>query len=390
MWLVFLLVLVLSAYGFYEYSRHSNNINQISNRIHINGTRGKSSVTRLVGGGLKGGGKQVFIKTTGTSPRIIDVDGKEYPIRRVGSANIIEQLKIARQAVADKAEYFVVECMALFPGLQYITEHQMIRSQVGAITNIREDHLDVMGPRIEDVAQAICNTIPRNGMLFTTENRFIETINKRASVLNTEVISVDPETVTVDDLAGFSYLEHKDNVALALAICEHYNIDRQSALKGMHQIKPDSGAMHKYSINIHGKTIEFVNAFAANDPDSYRAIWKMFEFHKGNKNQFIVLVNSRQDRIQRAEQLGEFIAREVEADYFVVSGEYTYPLVQKAIKSGLSPEIIKDMGGQSADKVFNYICDFTDKSSLVVGIGNIVGLGDEIVKYFINKGRIVA
>ena len=390
MWLVFLLVAVFFIFGVLEYRRHSYNINQIPTRIHINGTRGKSSVTRLVGGGLKGGDKKVFIKTTGTSPRTIDVNDLELPIRRVGSANIIEQLKIARQAVADKAEYFIVECMALFPGLQYITEHQMIRSQVGIITNIREDHLDVMGPFIEDVADAICNSIPRNGILFTTEKRFLETIEKRAKTLGTRVISVDPEMVSSDDLRGFSYLEHKENVAISLAVCEHFGVDRQSALEGMYEIKPDPGALRKYSVEQDGKSIEFVNAFAANDPESYLKIWDMLHIHRGADKKLIVLVNSRLDRIQRAEQLGEFIAKEIEADYFIVCGEYTHPLVHKAVKEGLSPEMVNDMGKKSVVEIYDYINSLTDNKSMVIGIGNIVGLGEEIVRYFVNKGRIVA
>lgn len=141
MWLVFLLLAVLIAYGVLEYQRHSLNIRRIPNRIHINGTRGKSSVTRLIGGGLKGGGKRVFIKTTGTKPRTIDVFGVEKAIYRVGKANVIEQPAVVRQAVAQKAEYIVIECMAVQPDLQYITENQMVYSQVGVITNAREDQI---------------------------------------------------------------------------------------------------------------------------------------------------------------------------------------------------------------------------------------------------------
>ena len=42
----------------------------------MNGTRGKSSVTRLVAAGLREGGLKTFAKTTGTAPRVIDSDWK--------------------------------------------------------------------------------------------------------------------------------------------------------------------------------------------------------------------------------------------------------------------------------------------------------------------------
>jgi poly-gamma-glutamate synthase PgsB/CapB len=390
MWLVFLLLGILIAYGLFEYRRHYYHIHRIPNRIHVNGTRGKSSVTRLIGGGLKGADNRVFIKTTGTKPRTISVDGIERPIHRVGKANIIEQLKVVRDAVAQKAEYIVIECMAVQPDLQYLTERQMIYSTVGVITNARADHLDVMGPTVADVAESLCNSLPRKGVVYTTEYNHLDIIKRRAARLNTEVKYIDPETVDNDTMRGFSYLEHKSNVALALAVCRHFGVDKEKALRGMYSIQPDPGVLHKYAIQINGKSLEFINAFAANDPESYKAIWEMLHIHREPGMKLIVLVNSRRDRVQRAEQLGEFIASSLEADFFVVSGEYTHALVHKAIHCGLPAANIKDLGGHSAEQVFNFIAGITEKNALVVGIGNIVGLGEEIVNHFVSKGRMIA
>ena len=258
------------------------------------------------------------------------------------------------------------------------------------ITNVREDHLDVMGPTVENVALAICGTIPKNGILFTAEQHFIELMRDTAKKLNTKVIQIDPSVVTPEELAGFSYLEHKDNVALALAVCEHFGVNRKDAIKGMQEVKPDPGVLRKYDLAFDGVTVEFVNAFAANDPDSYLAIWQMLHLHKGDSKQLVVLVNSRRDRIQRAEQLGEFIATRLEADKFIISGEATRPLYNKALKSGLNPSMITDLGGNSAVDIFEYMRKTIKQDTIVVGIGNIVGLGDEIVRYFANRGRMVA
>ena len=63
--------------------------------IHINGIRGKSTVSRLVDAGLRSAGYKVFTKTTGTSPRIIDVHNAEREIPRQGKANIREQIQAA-------------------------------------------------------------------------------------------------------------------------------------------------------------------------------------------------------------------------------------------------------------------------------------------------------
>lgn len=60
--------------------------------VHVNGTRGKSTVCRLIEAGLRAGGLRVFCKTTGTDPMTIDVSGNEEPLHRRGKANIKEQV----------------------------------------------------------------------------------------------------------------------------------------------------------------------------------------------------------------------------------------------------------------------------------------------------------
>ena len=71
---------------------------KLAHVVHVNGTRGKSTVSRLIEAGLREGGMRVFCKTTGTDPLTIDVNGCEEPIRRQGKANIKEQITILRRA----------------------------------------------------------------------------------------------------------------------------------------------------------------------------------------------------------------------------------------------------------------------------------------------------
>ena len=92
--MVYLLIafFALLAFAVAEFLLHQRRANNIPIRIHVNGTRGKSSVTRLIAAGLRNGGIRTVAKTTGTLPRIIDTDGKEIPIVRKAGANIIEQV----------------------------------------------------------------------------------------------------------------------------------------------------------------------------------------------------------------------------------------------------------------------------------------------------------
>src|SRR5436305_1811054 len=143
---------VLLILGVVEQHRHDRNLDRIPVRILVNGIRGKSSITRLTAGALRGGGLRVVAKTTGTAARYIHPDATEEPVyRKFGIANVVEQIGIVRRAAAERPDVLVIECMAVQPALQEVNQQKLIRSTIGVLSNVREDHLDEMGPTIEDV-----------------------------------------------------------------------------------------------------------------------------------------------------------------------------------------------------------------------------------------------
>src|SRR3989442_5379333 len=181
------LSLLLVILGMREFRKHQFTIRTIPHRIHVNGTRGKSSVTRLITGGLQGGGIKTLGKTTGTMPCYITPQGRQVHIQRIGKANVIEQISIARRAAAYGVDAFVVECMAVLPANQRMTEEQMIHSTIGVITNVRADHLDEMGPTLADIARALAETMPHNGTCFTGEQTYFQILQDAAARRNTRL-----------------------------------------------------------------------------------------------------------------------------------------------------------------------------------------------------------
>jgi hypothetical protein len=83
--------------------------------------------------------------------------------------NVAEQIRIVRTAAQLGAEALVIECMALQPSLQWLSEWRFVRATHGVITNARPDHLDVMGPTETDVARALAGMVPPGQKLFTAE-----------------------------------------------------------------------------------------------------------------------------------------------------------------------------------------------------------------------------
>ena len=221
-----ILLLFLLTAGIIEYQVHHRALAMIPLRVHVNGTRGKSSVTRLIAAGLRAGGLRTFAKTTGTAPRVIDAEGKDRIIHRLRLPSIGEQVRLMSYFSKEKPDAVVMECMAVQPQYQWIAEHQMIQSHIGVITNTRPDHLEEMGPTKEDVVHSLCNTIPENGTLITGEVEQFSWVKKNADSLKTPITLSDESTVSDQELKQFSYLEHPQNVAVALDVCKKAGVER--------------------------------------------------------------------------------------------------------------------------------------------------------------------
>ena len=389
--LYILLVIIIIAViaGINEYIRHQKRIYSIPFRIHINGTRGKSSVTRLIGAGLRAGGILNITKVTGTFPRLIIEDGTETYIHRKSSANILEQLSIVKYAASRKVRALVMECMALQPQYQTITEHQMIHSNIGVMTNIRLDHTDVMGHTLAEIAETLGRTIPKNEHLFTSENVIPQTLKNMADKQNTVSHFIDPQSVSFEEMKGFRYIEHRENVSLALAVCEHLGIDRETALKGMYEAIPDAGALMAYRVNAFQKLLVFYNAFAANDPDSTLLVWQKIRNEIGFEGLRIVLLNTRQDRLYRADQLAEMVAKKIldDTDFLMLIGQSTDVVENMAVNYGVPKKKILNLGYTTPEKVFEQVLSVTEKASTIIAIGNMGGMGAVTAEFFKHRSQ---
>lgn len=360
---------LLLTYFIYETVNHRRNVCALKLRIHVNGTRGKSSVTRLIAAGLRSGGYQVFGKTTGTQAMYLLPDGSEQLIPRRGPANIRETVQAIRNAVNCQADTIVFECMALQPELQWCCEQQMIKSHIGVITNIRLDHEDVMGEGRENIARALSNTIPNDGVLIIT-NQTKALLNEFGLGDLTKMVAIDPGSITDRDLDGFAFTVVRENVALAVAVCETAGVDRNIALAGMRQMIPDSGNLTIYKISLGGRIVRVVNAFAANDPESTLQLWT--QYVPGDEPT-IVLLNCRRDRKYRTRQLCESLAA-VQWGIFILHGDTVF--AQSVLqRCHVKPSLIRILGQAfTDDDLEKIIQEISYQRITLFAAGNIHGI----------------
>jgi len=385
---LFIGLLLLIGFGIYEFLQSQKNRKKIPAIIHINGTRGKSSVTRLVAAGLRAGGKKTIAKTTGSAPVLIFENGSETPIVRHFGANIKEQIKIMKFAAKRNIDILVLECMAVTPEYQWVTQHEIVQANIGVITNSRPDHLDVMGPGLRNVTLSLCNTIPKNGILFTSEKKVFPLMKKESDKCGAKIFQSDESTVTSEEMKHFSYIEHKENVALSLDVCKYFGIAKDVALSGMYKAIPDVGAMEIYQITHQDMKLHFVHAFAANDPESTEFVINSVKEMYSHIENVAVVLSTRADRIFRSEQLIDMM-QNVHYSQFYLIGEQTNTMYSYALKNNLPKEKVIDCGWSSGEELVKRIKNINSQETLILGIGNIGGNGGLIVKYFKERNENV-
>jgi len=373
---------ILLVAGVVEQRRHFVNLDNIPTRVLVNGIRGKSSITRLCAGALRGGDLVTVAKTTGTAARFIHPDATEEPVyRKFGIANVVEQIGIVRRAAAYNPDALVIECMAVMPALQEINQSKLIRSTIGVLCNVREDHLAEMGPTLDDVARSLSRSMPEGGICVTAEKERFSILQEEADSRDCKLIYADPETVTDEELRGFSWFTFKENVAIALTVAELLGVDRKTALQGMYDAPPDPGVLsvERYRTP-EDKKLRFANVFAANDPEStlmnINQLLDLGAIHRPLN----VVINCRPDRVERNGQMGEIIP-DLDPEHVFVIGHPAKSAID-AIPAEFRSRAV-DLGGDRRDpqEFMSQMLGMLGPDSSLVAIGNIHGQGEILLEH---------
>lgn len=338
--------------------------------IHVNGTRGKSTVCRLIDAGLRAGGLRVFCKTTGTDPMTIDVSNVEEPLHRLGKANIKEQIGILRRAAVQNAQVLVIECMALHQEYQSCAQHRILKADVGVITNVRHDHADVMGDSLIEIADTLSNTIPKNGILFTADKAMSERLKRHAEILKSRFVLARP----TGDEPDFDFAE---NIALALAVCETLGVSREIALEGMSHYRRDPYAMELYKL---GDGI-FVNAVSVNDPDSTCIVWEGLQKKLGDKaGKLVLIVCNRADRGSRTKDMLA-VCKRLSPDEVWLAGSH------KGYMTARLRRILPDCTARSFSRIDDMPLSDTSSETVLFAVGNLYGAGRSLIARVRKEGK---
>lgn len=418
-------ILILVLFTFLVINKHINqkNSEKFIYLIHINGIRGKTQVCRLLDAALRQEGFAVFTKTTGTHATTIGVDGKEKPIPRRFAPNILEQQKIMAQAAKEGAQILIIECMAIHPLLQIAAQDKILRGNIGVVTNVRLDHIWDMGEKPEEIAKSLAAVFPKNGMAFTAEKgETLPLLQKLAAKRNCKLYAVDDsadaqdssleinqgdgldplhESATIVDnlqdtqnnlhnkkvawtsdsnlqneaeiVSADNIIKEVDsvfesifsqNLALTKAIC-HYIKPNANFKIDYSLFQQDFGALQLYKTS-YGT--DFLNLFSVNDPQS---TFYLLQQLAQNYTNILFLYNNRRDRGDRLYLFNR---------YFYTKNSPLFPFKLHVLgeNSNLAKRVFsKNPSIHLLDQ--NPLLHPQDPGTLIVGIGNIKGAGEQII-----------
>jgi len=299
------------------------------------GTRGKSGTERLKAAIVNALGYGIVSKTTGCEAMFLYAPAfgrlrEMFLFRPYDKATIWEQYDVVMLAQHLGSDSMLWECMALNPTFVNLMQRSWMRDDVATITNTYPDHEDIQGPAGRDIPDVMCNFIPRNSTLVTSEEQMLPILAEAAKELNTRLVNVtwlEAGLLTDDVLRRFPYEEHPYNIALVAAMAVELGIDRDFALKEMaDRVVPDLGVLKAYPVaHLRTRRLEFVNGMSANERFGCLSNWARMAFDKQYPEQepgvwLTTVVNNRADRVARSRVFAGVLVNDLPADRHVLIG----------------------------------------------------------------------
>lgn len=344
-------------------------------RVHVHGTRGKSSTVTQISARLRAAGLIVLGKTTGDSAEYLLPDGKRMPVVRWGPARISEHVDALRLAACMNADALVVEGMALQPETIQVSE-TMLAATHAVIGNVRPDHAETMGRGRRSVLRTLQLMMPSHGILYTAEE-----LGGRALAARARQAKV-PSVVVPSSLLDQSTRIAGAVVSDILASRVEATVSVPSEVGELQQAdiafsKPAclSGRMECLDITFH-------DLFSANDVASTDILLRTFAGDKGHLDFRVALLATRADRPMRTQAFVEWLRREDSFDLLVPVGSHAwYAFLAMRADTGKAHGLLLGLANPWAgvEAVMRKVCSVAvrrgARSLTLVGLGNAHGSG---------------
>lgn len=310
-------------------------------KIIVTGSRGKSSIVRLIHAALIACGSMAYGRITGVLPRELTPSG-EVPILRSSGGNVGE-MKWWLDSVCPAAEAIVMENSAVNPELQSLAWKWAV-PDLTVMSNIYPDHQEAWGPGEEDAFEALSEGIRPGSAVVLGPGL------GRKTFLVESLRAMGCTLFPVP--AGGNGDFRKDNLATALEACRFLELDMERserAMKGLHGDIADFRV-----VEVSGEKLAF--AFSANDISSTVHLFDLLDW---DISETVFLYNHRKDRYGRLGSFKEWILGNPWSSVCIIGDRPLSPWTWRYfVKCGNLAELLPFQGG----------------SGRIFGCGNVAGL----------------
>ena len=389
-----LLMAIGLAYLVIERARLSRDRSAIPLVIAVSGTRGKSSVTRILASVLRASGRRVLAKTTGSEAKLVKPDGSEETIRRRGRPSVIEQKHVVGLGAQLGVDVAVVEVMSIHAENHRVETRKILKPDLVVVTNFRVDHTSAMGDTREAVASVLALDIPPGAAAFVLQQECLPEFRAAVKEGGGELVEVPTGAgshlygETIDSNAS----AFGENLDLVGAVARSLGIDDATMAEGVRRTRSEAGALSvwRYSSGEMENSCYLVNAFAANDPESTVAVYdKISAVLYAEPGCCVGLVSLRPDRGDRTLQFleafrGGFLSR---FSRLYIIGLHAQALARRLRRGGTGPPIEVLSEKRPAEITRAVLSGIRESGGVVFGFGNFGGAGEGLVKHWREVGE---
>lgn len=370
-------------------------------RIAVTGTRGKTSVARLLASVLREDGRTVLAKTTGSEPRLVLPDGTEEAVARRGPASILEQKRLLHRAVRMGADAVVAEAMSIHAENHAVEGRSILIPHLVLATNFHVDHVEAQGDSPESVGAVLGLAVPPGAAVLVHAGSAPSTFRSAVAAVGATLEEVEAGPAPGDGPGAFAH----ENARLVVAAARHLGVGDDAIRRGISRARFDVGATRAWRVS--GPAPAFlVHAFAANDPASTLRV--LDEVTAGLDDAFggpagtgspdarprrVGLLSLRADRgdrtLQWADALGAGLLDRF--DSLLVTGMHARALSRRVLRMRGStpppPRILLMGSTDPADLTRTALAELGHQGGLVLGFGNIGGAGLALVDHWTRVGQ---
>ena len=341
-----------------------NQIQSVPVRILVTGSRGKSTVVRLLHANLTANGINTYAKTTGTAACELDIKGNELETRRIGQVSILEILETTKRAFKSdtKPAALVIECMAVSPILTKILSEFMFKPHTVIITNALLDHLEDQGKTREEIANSLFSAVASSTLNVITADPFpanLKIYEDLASQCEVELNVTHQDTVA-KSVVGVLPDQHPANIALSLEVSKILQLDRDASIHGMKTATREPFDREIRRFPLDSKHVTFFDLGSINDTDSLPSNLEAVLREKTKDKVLIAMLVHRWDRPLRALEFTENLLPSVFNGVILV-GEPFFPCRKILESNGFNRSQILRLN--SLDRFYKqwqtYILDFS-------------------------------